>query len=83
MGARRPTTPESRKAQSRLAAAVRDHGPDDPATQAARIEWEQLSYIARVRAALENPPAMTREQMTDLSEAWDTFRSRVQIVRPS
>lgn len=66
MPARRPTSPESRVAQGRLAAVVRTHGPDSPAAASARAVFESESYLAAVRAAVADAPPLTAEQRARL-----------------
>jgi len=66
--ARVPSTQESLSARGRLAAAVRDHGPDHPATQQARLAFEVERYLAAVRAAVADAPPLTADQCARLRQ---------------
>ena len=68
MSVKCPTTPASGVAQGRLAVAVRDHGPDHPATQQARSAFEAERYLAAVRAAVAAAPPLTADQCARLRQ---------------
>jgi len=68
MSVKSVTTPASRKAQGRLAVAIRDHGTDHPTTQQARSAFEAERYLAAVRAAVADAPPLTADQCARLRQ---------------
>jgi len=67
---RRPTSPESRAAQGRLAAVTRTQGAESAAAAAARAEFESESYLAAeparaVNAAPASGDGPTAQQVVD------------------
>lgn len=78
MAIRVPATPESRRAASRHAAAVRDHGDDSTEAATARREWQAERWIALfVALAAEAVPTFTPEQRERLAIAL----AHIQILR--
>jgi hypothetical protein len=61
-----PLSRESRRARGVLAASHRDHGADHPLTRAADREYRSEAYLAGVRAAVADAPALTAEQRSRL-----------------
>ncbi len=68
MSVKVPTTCASRKAQARLAVAIRDHGTNHPTTRAAREAFESERYLAAVRAAVADAPPLTADQCARLRQ---------------
>lgn len=54
-----PSTPESRHAQARLAASVRELGTEHPDTVAAQQEFRSERYLARIRAIVAEAPPVS------------------------
>ncbi len=63
-----PISPETRRAQCTLAVRTRDHGPDHPATAAARAEYKSARYLEAVAAAVASAPPLTPAQRARLAQ---------------
>lgn len=64
-------TPESRRAQAKLAVSTRERGPDHPETVAAQQEFRSERYLARIRTIVADAPPVS--DMSD--EQRNTLRS--------
>jgi hypothetical protein len=61
------TTPQERSAKARLAVRTREHGPDHPATCAARQEFRSERWLAAVRAVVDDAPPLSEAQKARLA----------------
>lgn len=69
MTIRTSATPESRRAASQHAAAVRDHGADSPEATFARNNWQAERFIALfIALAEESTPTFTADQRQRLAD---------------
>ncbi|TCK25446.1 hypothetical protein EV378_1254 [Pseudonocardia endophytica] len=50
-----------------MASAVRQYGPNDPRTRAARDNWRGESYLAAVAAAVADAPPLSPDQRDRLA----------------
>jgi len=73
MSVKSHTSRASRKAQARLAVAIRDHGAEHSTTREARAAFESERYLAAVAAAVNNAPPLGPEQRERLRAILSTI----------